>query len=154
MSSINRLQKISALSTSDLIPLFSNALGDDAAASMSTLLTFLQSQLTVAGAFMTQYFAPNANGWNVTIAPAQNGESVYLLVTPTGGFAAATINMPPQASCVDGQQVLVSCTQTVAALVVGGNGATAVNGAPTAFTANAFFRLRYDGPSKSWYRVG
>jgi hypothetical protein len=79
---------------------------------------------------------------------------MFLLLTPTGGFAAGTITLPAQATCVDGQEVLVTTTQLVTALTVGGNGATAVNGAPTTLAANAFFRMRYDGPAKSWYRVG
>jgi hypothetical protein len=54
---------------------------------------------------------------------------------------------------VDGQQLLVSCTQAVTTLTVAGNGST-VNGAPATLAANAFFRLRFDGVFKAWYRVG
>ena len=39
-------------------------------------------------------------------------------------------------------------------LTINGNGATAVTGAPTALAANAFFRLRFDRATSSWYRVG
>jgi hypothetical protein len=87
------------------------------------------------------------------IAPDTSGENVYLLLTPTGTLAAGTITLPALASAVDGQQVLVSCTQIVTALTVAGNGAT-VNGAPTTLAANGFFRLRFDGVNNSWYRVG
>jgi hypothetical protein len=154
MSSIDKLSRVSTFSTSDLLALFSGALGNDAAATLGTLLTFLQSQLTAAGIFITQYAAPNATGFGVLIAPPTNGQSMYLLLTPTAGFAAGTITLPPQASCVDGQELLVSTTQLVTALTVAGNGATAVNGAPTTLAANAFFRMRYDGPAKSWFRAG
>ena len=37
--------------------------------------------------------------------------------------------------------------------IVNGNGATAVNGAPTTLAQFAFFRLRFDKPNQSWYRV-
>jgi hypothetical protein len=154
MSSIDRLQRVSTLTTADLVALFSNTLGDDTAATLGTLLAFLQQQLSAAGALITQYAAPNLTGFTVLVAPLIAGQSVYLLLTPTAGFAAGTITLPPQASCVDGQTLLVSTTQLVTALTVAGNGATAVNGAPTTLAANAFFRMRYDGPSKSWYRVG
>jgi hypothetical protein len=153
MSSIDRLSKVTALASSDYFALFSQALGNDAAATLGALLTWLQSQLSAAGGSITQYAAPNATGFGVLIAPPINGTSVFLLLTPAAGYAAGTITLPPQASCVDEQELLVSCTQAVTALTVAGNGST-VNGAPTTLAANAFFRLRFDGVLKAWYRVG
>jgi hypothetical protein len=153
MSSIDKLSKVTALAAGDLIALFSGALGNDAAVTLSALLTWLQSQLSAAGGSITQYAAPSATAFNVAIAPPIAGTSVFLLLTPTAGFAAGTITLPAQASCVDEQELLVSCTQAVTALTVAGNGST-VNGAPTTLTANGFFRLRFDGVFKAWYRAG
>jgi len=147
---INQLSRADTLTLGDLLVIFSTNNGDARAASMSALLTFFQANLTAPGAMMTQYAAPNATGFSVLIAPATTGENVYLLLTPTSGFAAGTITMP--ASPVDGQEVLVSCTQSVTALTVAGNGTT-VNGAPTTLAANGFFRLRFDGVHNSWYRI-
>lgn len=154
MSAIDKLSRVSTLTTADLVALFSNSLGNDAAATLGTLLTFLQEQLSSAGVLVTQYASPNASGFTVLIAPPVAGQSMYLLLTPLAGYAAGTITLPQQATCVDGQEVLVSTTQLVTALTVGGNGATAVNGAPTTLAANAFFRMRYDAIAKSWYRAG
>lgn len=154
MSAIDKLSRVSTLTTADLIALFSNSLGNDAAATLGTLLTFLQSQLSVAGVLVTQYSSPNATGFTVLIAPPVAGQSIFLLLTPLAGYATGTITLPAQATCLDGQEVLVTTTQLVTALTVGGNGATAVNGAPTTLAANAFFRMRYDAIAKSWYRVG
>jgi hypothetical protein len=150
---INQLSRADSLSLGDLVVIFATNNGDARAAAMSVLLAFLQENLTTPGDDMTQYASPNASGFNVTISPATSGENVYLLLTPTAGFAAGTITLPALASAVDGQQVLVSCTQAVTTLTVAGNGAT-VNGAPTTLAANAFFRLRFDGINNSWYRVG
>jgi hypothetical protein len=153
MPDINQLSQVDSVSAGDLTVIFSTPNGDTRAASMSTLATFFQSQLTEGNGFQTQYAAPNATGFSVTIAPVTTGGDVYLLLTPTGAFAAGTTVLPELASCVDGQQVLVSCTQAVTALIVSGNGAT-VNGAPTTLAANAFFRLRFDGVFNAWYRIG
>ncbi len=150
---IQNLSKIDTLSSADTIALFSAALGSDAGATLATLVTWLQSQLTASGGVMTQYAAPNATGFGVTIAPVTTGGSVWLLLTPAAGYAAGTITLPAQASCVDGQEVTVSCTQAVTALTVAGNGST-VNGAPTTLAANGFFKLRFDGVFDAWYRVG
>ena len=153
MASINRLPTVSTLSGSDLLALFSSAIGTDSSATLSLLLSWLQGQLTANGSFVTQYSAPAATGFGVTIAPPTTGGSVYLLLTPAAGYAAGTITLPAQASCVDEQEVLVSCTQAVTTLTTAGNGST-VNGAPTTLAANSFFRLRFDGVFKAWYRVG
>jgi hypothetical protein len=150
---INQLSRADTVTAGDLAVIFSTNNGDARAAAMSVLLAYMQENLTASGSFMTQYASPNATAFNVLISPTTAGENVYLLLTPTAGFAAGTITLPALASAVDGQEVLVSCTQAVTTLTVAGNGAT-VNGAPTTLTANGFFRLRFNGVNNSWYRVG
>lgn len=142
------------LSIGDYAAIFSSILGSDAAVTLGGLVAWLQGQLTPATGQQFQYFAPNASGFSVTISPTTSGASVFLLMTPTGGFAAGTIILPTPATAAIGQEVLVTSTQAVTALTVSGNGAVAVNGAPTTLTANGFFRLKYDSVSQSWFRVG
>jgi hypothetical protein len=153
MSTINQLTAVDEVVSADSVPVYSSGNGDARKASMGVIAAYIQSLLTAAGLYMTQYAAPSATAFNIAISPATDGESVYLLLTPTGTFATGTITLPAKASCQDGQEVLVSCTQIVTALTVAGNGAT-VNGAPTALAVNSFFRLRFDGVFGAWYRVG
>jgi hypothetical protein len=153
MSSIDKLSKVTTLSASDLLAAWSGSVGNDVAITLATLLAYLQPLLTASGLYTTQYSAPAATGFSVAIAPPTTGASVLLLLTPAAGYAAGTITLPAQASCIDGQEVLVSCTQSVTTLTVAGNGST-VNGAPTTLAANGFFRLRFDGVFKAFYRVG
>lgn len=149
MTTINQLSSTDTLNASDLLPIFSTANGDARKASITVLAAFIQTLLAKPGSLQTQYASPNATGFTVAIAPAVEGASMFLLLTPVAGYAAGTISLPSAPS--DGQEVLVTCTQAVTALTV--NGGT-INGAPAALTANGFFRLRYDGVNKSWYRVG
>jgi hypothetical protein len=141
------------IAAADSLPFASAVNGADRRTSVTQLVALIQSLLTDAGGPVTQYAAPAATGFGVTIAPPTTGASVYLLLTPVAGYAAGTITLPAQASCVDGQELLCSSTQAVTTLTVSGNGST-VNGAPTTLAANAFFRLRYDGVFKAWYRIG
>jgi hypothetical protein len=151
---IDKLSKVTALGSSDLLALFSGALGADAAVTLSTLVAWLQSQLTNgSGGLVSQYASPNASGATITVNPPTTGASVFLLLTPLAAYAATTITLPAQALCVHGQEVLITCTQAVTTLTTSGNGAS-VNGAPSALSANSFFSLRYDGVNASWYRVG
>lgn len=149
MATINQLTAASSLSLSDLLAVYSSGNGDARKASLSLLLEFLQEQMTAAGGLVSQYAAPNATGFSVTVAPPTSGGSVWLLITPTAGFAAGALVLPTTAT--HGQEVLVSCTQSVATLTVSGG---TVNGAPSALSANGFFRLRYDGVLASWFRIG
>lgn len=140
-------------SAASQIPFYDPQNGQDRRMSVDQLAALLEDELTPAGGLVTQYAAPNATGFNIAIAPPTDGGSVFLLLTPAGAYAAGTITLPAQATCIDGQELLVTCTQAVAALTVAGNG-SAVNGAPAALAANGFFRLRFDGVFKAWYRVG
>lgn len=152
MSSIQRLATATPTSASQ-IPFNDPQNGRDSKASLADMAGVLQELLTPSGGLITQYSQPNATGWSVQVAPPTDGASMYLLITPLAGYAAGTITLPAQASCVDGQELLVSCTQLVTALTVAGNGST-VNGAPTTLAANGFFRLRFDGTFKAWFRAG
>lgn len=150
MSGINRLNE-GEFSTASQIPFFDGGSGVDRRGSVSNLKTALGVLDTAP--LVTQYAAPNATGFTVSLSPPEDGQSLYLLLTPSAGFAAGTIVLPLAIECRDGQEVLVSSTQAVTALTITGNGA-AVNGAPTTLAANSFFRLRFDGVFKAWYRIG
>lgn len=154
MTTINQLSAVDELAASDLVAIFSTANGDTRKASMTVLAAFVQALLNESsGGFETQYSAPSATGFSVTINPSVDGGSVHLLLTPVAGYAAGTIVLPELAECEDGQEVLVNSTQAITALTVSGNGST-VTGAPTTMAANAFFRLKFDGVFNAWYRVG
>lgn len=154
MTTINRLSAVASVAAGDLVPVFSTDNGDARKASMSVLLAYMQDNITTTVGYETQYAAPSATAFNVTIAPVTAGRSVHLILTPAAGYADGTITLPAASASVDGQEVLVNCTQSVAALVVAANGAGAVTGEPSALSANDFFRLKYDAPTSTWYRVG
>lgn len=125
-----------------------NVDGQDYRMLPSSLLTYIEENLSFAEEKVTQYASP-LTGTTVTLTDTQDG--VWLILAPTGTIAALTLKLP--ANTVDKQEVLVNCTQDVTTLTIDGNGAT-VTGAPTAFTANGFFRLRFDDVINVWYRVG
>ena len=149
MASIDRLNQ-SDISAADSLPFYSASGGADRRTSVTQLAEALQSQLAVSGA-VQQFAAPSATGFSVTINPPTAGASVWLILTPVAGYAAGTVVMP--ASPVDGQEVIVNCTQSVATLTVSGNGST-VTGAPTALSANGFFRMKYCAVLSTFYRIG
>lgn len=158
MPQINQLSAVDQLAAGDSFPIFDTSNGDARKISASALLAYVQANLTFPSAgmpqFETQYAAPSASGFSVTIAPTVEGDNVHLILTPTAGYAAGTIVLPPVANVIDKQEVLVNCTQQVTALTVNGNGAVAVTGEPTSLGADDYFRLKYDATVQTWYRVG
>lgn len=115
------------------------------------LLTYLQDSLGTP-AFFKQSSVPAATGFSIQVN--DDSDNVWLIISPLGAYAAGTIVLPAVANCIEGQEVLVFCTQAVTTLTVSGNGAVDVLGEPTAFTANGFFRMRYDATARIWYRAG
>lgn len=157
MPTINQLNSIDTPSGSDLLPVYSQTNGDARKLSLSNLLLWLTTNTPTATnnnqpQFATQYAAPSATGFTVQIL--DGSDNVWLILTPTAGFAAGTIKLPDASKCVDKQEVLVNCTQQVTTLTVGGNGAMAVTGEPLSLGADDLFRLRFDRATSSWYRVG
>ena len=128
-----------------------NVNGQDYRLLAGSVLDYIQANLSFPAAFTSQLSAPSASGFSVQIT--DGSDNIHLILTPVAGYAAGTIVLPLLARCVDGQEVLVNCTQAVTALTITGNGST-VTGAPTTLTANDFFRLRFDDVTNTWYRVG
>lgn len=150
MPTINQLSAVSSLSGSDLLPIYSAQNGDARKASLNTLLDWIEA--TWKSPDMTRVTAsPSVNG--TTIALPTTASSIFLLVTPTAGFASLAITLPLSTSLADGQIVTIYTTQSVGALTLNLNGATAALGAPVALAANSSFTLRYDATSNSWYAI-
>lgn len=148
------LSRVTSISTSDLFMIWSSSAQDYRLAPFDVVMTALANQIATDGEIETQYSAPAATGFSVTIAPSVDGNNVWLLLTPVAGYAAGTVVLPALATLADGQEVIVSTTQAITTLTVSLNGATAANGAPTTMAANAYFRLKYDATLSSWYRLG
>ena len=146
MANINQLSSTSTLQGGDLIVVWATDNGDSRKASLTLLTDYLQTALVQPGSLTTQYAAPSATAFSVTISLV----NTWLLLTPTGAFAAGTIVLP--ASPTDKAEVSINTTQAITTLTVSGNGAT-VTGAPTTLAQNAFCTMRYDAVTAAWSRV-
>ncbi|MDU4393271.1 MAG: transcriptional regulator [Acinetobacter ursingii] len=97
-----------------------------------------------------QRFNPNGN---FTIEIDNNDAGTYLVMNPSIEIQNGTIKLPSIFNVKDGQEILVTSSQQITNLSFDGNGATLV-GEPNAMGATAFFKLKYDALSHTWYRVG
>jgi hypothetical protein len=149
MPTINQLSAINSLSAGDNILVYAPGEGDTRRASLSTLLAFFESYFADPD-YTTQISAPTSSGFNLQLG-AQT-QSLFLIINPTGAFAAGTITLPPAASCFDGQEILVVSSQSIAALTVNGNGGTLL-GVPGALGAGGFFTIRFNNLQATWYTL-
>jgi len=148
-SSIQRLTILDSVTGSTQVPVSLNS--QDMRVAMTAILTYMQANLSFPAAKTAQYSAPSATGFSVQVT--NTSANTWLILTPAAGYAAGTIVMPASTAATHGQEVLINCTQNIAALTVDGNGAT-VTGEPAAITANDFFLLKFDSVTITWYRVG
>lgn len=143
MTTINNLTDGGAVASGTLFAGWSTPNGDTRRFSADALAAYINP---TAGNAAQVYSAPSATGFTVALS----GEaSIWLILTPTAGFAAGTITLPT--APVNMQTITVNCTQPVASLTISGG---TITGAPTSLSANGFFTLQYDAVLSTWYRVG
>lgn len=149
MPTINQLPVLDQLSSGDQLPVYSPVNGDARRVSITSLLDFFQGNFADPD-YLTIINAPTNSGFNLQLG-AQT-QSLFLILNPSGAFAAGTITLPPVASCFDGQEILVASSQSISALTVAGNGATLI-GAPGALGIGGFFTIRFNRLQSSWYTL-
>lgn len=152
MTTINKLTRTDTVSAGDVVPVYVQNQGDARGAAMSVIAAYVLSTIDISGTdFVTQYALPSVTGFSIQVN--NTSENTHLIISPTGSFAAGTIVLPAIANLIEGQQVMVTITQSLTALMITPNGA-AIIGAPSSLTANQTFILKYDSASSTWYMVG
>lgn len=148
MTNINKLSALDTLEPGNLLAVWATDNGDTRKASINLLTTYLQGVLSLPGVLSTQYAAPSANAFTVTIAAGDT----WLILTPNVNFPTGTIVLP--SAPADKAECSINSTKGVTALTVSAGGTT-VTGAPTTLAAaNDFFTMRFDAATAAWYRVG
>lgn len=150
---IINLNEATTISAADQIPIYSQSDGVRRI-SVNTLMSFILASVEPAGDFEEQAAAPTASPATITVDPTVDGGSVWLVITPTGVIAATTINLPASGDAADGQEVLVTTTQTLTALTIAATGLNLGGGMPTTLAANGKFRVKFYAPTNTWYLIG
>lgn len=149
---INQLVEQTTLSLADQLPFYSQSAGTRRMA-VSVLFDLILAQISPAADFEIDTASPSASPAAFTIDPTTDGGSVWLISTPTGTMAVATLALPDEDNAVDGQEVVFNTTQALTSLTVSATGLSVV-GAPTTLAANGFFRMKYAAVNSTWYRIG
>lgn len=146
---ISQLSAVTALATGDQIVVWSSSNGDTRKASLTTLLSFFESNFASPD-YEVQTSAPTSTGFTMTLTASTS--SIWAQIESTGAFAAGTVTLPPVADAFDGQQILITCSNAITALTVSPNGASTV-GVPVGIAAESAILLRYSLSLTRWFCV-
>jgi hypothetical protein len=124
--------------------------GDRREIPFSVLLEFMRDNLGSPD-FDTIFVQPVSNLF--VAAFLDTSQNQWMLLQPMGSFTNGTITLPAFANCIDGQELIVNCTQQVTNLTVAANGALDVIGAPTALAAGDTFRVKFSRITSCWYVI-
>ena len=144
---INQLSETTTINAGDKFPVYSSSQGDARKVSVSTLMDYIEDNF-VDPTFTTVINAPTSSGFTLDVSAQTT--NIWMIVNPTGSFAAGTVRLPVPADCFDGQEIILCTTQVITTFTLNGNGATLV-GQPTSLGAGAFFTIRYNADQTTWY---
>ncbi len=151
------LNVVDTVSGGDIVVINQNSSTRYRGATVATLQSYMQSNLTFSGNKTKVVAQTTASGQTVNAFPTgttTTSSDIWLIISPLASYAAMTILLPALGGLKDGQEIMINCTQSVTVtLTISTNGAAGVIGAPTTLAANAFFTLKYDAITTNWYRV-
>jgi len=150
MPTINQLPLLSQVSAGDQIPVYTPNNGDARRMPVSSLLTYFQTSFA-SPTMAVNLYVPG-NGFNITV-PTPVSEQQWMLLQPAGALATGTITLPLNTGVPDGTEVTITTTQTITALTIALNGATAAYGAATSLAAGSGSILRFYQSTNSWYNI-
>lgn len=150
MPTINQLPLLAQVSPGDQIPVYTPNNGDARRLPVSGLLTYFQQSFASPDLSVNLYVP--GDGFNITV-PTPVSDQQWMLLQPAGPLAAGTITFPLNTGVPDGTEVLITTTQTITALTLAVNGATAIFGSVSTLIAGAAIRYRFYQPTNSWYAI-
>lgn len=142
------LSPVDTVTGSEMLPI--SVGGVTRRVSMDLVKAFCAGGLTSSDDKTTQYSAPSASPFSVSVKDSEG--SIFLVITPTGTMANGTIKLPELAKCFDRQQILVVSTHAITTLTFDANGSNLV-GEPATLAAEASFLLRFDAVLSTWFKV-
>jgi hypothetical protein len=150
MPTINQLPLLAQVSPGDQFAVYTPNNGDARRLPVSSLLTYFQ-QTFASPELSVNLYVPG-NGFNITV-PTPVSQQQWMLLQPAGPLAAGTITFPLNTGVPDGTELLITTTQTITALTLDINGATAIYGGVSTLIAGDAVRFRFYQPTNSWYAI-
>lgn len=153
MPNINQLSSSTTLSDADTIPVFTDENQDTRKVALKFFADYVRQSLEDDQDATLYSFSAVGSNFTAALQPTEPGKNLWARLSPSAPASIGTFVLPVFDYRADGQEILVTSTQSVASVVFTLSGSTVI-GAPTNMVAGGFFRLRYDSISNTWNRVG
>jgi hypothetical protein len=150
MPTINQLPLLSQVSAGDQFAVYTPNNGDARRLPVSSLLQYFQQSFASPDLSVNLYVP--GSGANITV-PTPVSDQQWMLIQPAGPLAALTITFPLNTGVPDGTELLITSTETITALTLSINGASAIFGGVTTLPAGTAVRYRFYQPTNSWYSI-
>ncbi len=147
---MTRYSTKSEIKTGDRMICWSTDDGGRVEIPFSVLLDFMRANLGSPD-FETVFAQPGGN--NFTVSMLDTSQNQWMILQPQGTYTPGVLVLPSLANCIDGQEIIVNCTQQVASFSISPNGALEVIGAPSALSAGDAFRLKFSTLTQCWYVI-
>jgi len=141
--------RTSEMTGQELVPMYLQANGFAEYGLLDSLVEYVKQTIT-APTFDTTINVP-VNGFDLTMTADSNNQ--WLCLRPAGTLATGTVRVPAKGTAGDGQEIIISSTETITSLTVDDNGATAISGTITTIDADSPIRLKYNTNTDTWYKV-
>lgn len=144
-----RLPVTQTVSAGDMLPIFVQDQGVSMAAALSTIAAYIQALLSPANYWENVFSIPTAGQ---SIAASLSTNNLWYVLQPAGTIATLTVALPSVSTAIDGQEVMLSTTNTVTALTLTSTGSTII-GASSGLSATTPQRFKYVQALSTWMRI-
>lgn len=150
-TTINQLPTVTSTEVQggDQLPLYSSNNGDARKLSLSALLAYFKTTFTNPN-FVETINVP-VNGFNYSMTDSSDYQ--WLSLRPAGALASGTVNLPDGGSLVDGQEVLITTTETITSISWNNPSVANRYGFPTSIDREVSLKAKYSKNGNSWHRI-
>lgn len=148
---MGKYMTVDSVSAGDHVVVWKTDAGDWREVPVSVLLEFMRDNLGTPG-YTTVFSQPGNTAF--TVLCRDTSENQWININPLAAYNDGAITLPALANCIDGQSILVNCSQQVSTFVVNANGALSLVGMPASLASGDHFEARFSALTSSWYAVG
>ena len=144
-----RLPVTQTVISGDMLPIYVQDQGVSMAAALSTVAAYIQALLSPANYWENIYSIPVAAQ---SIAASVSTNNLWYVLQPAGTIATLTLALPSVSTAIDGQEVMLSTTNTVTAITLTSTGNTII-GASSGLSSTTPQRFKYLQTLVTWVRI-
>ena len=144
----SRLPVTGVVSAGDQVPVFVQDQGVFLSAAMGTIAAFIQTLLTPVNYWLNIHSIPVTGQ---SIAASLSTSNIWYVLQPVGTIATLTVALPAVDTAIDGQEVLLTTTNTVTTITL--TSTATIVGASAGLSSTTPQKFKYIQALATWMRI-